>query len=54
MKDEHVLDTAFQKYVYVKDGLKIRTCFLMHVNNTYVRKGKIDHKELLEKEDITK
>jgi hypothetical protein len=46
VEDVHVDDLAFQKYVYEKAGLKIRKCFLMHVNNEYVRKGKINPKKL--------
>jgi len=53
VKDEHILDVAFQKYVYMKAGLNIRKCFLMHVNTDYVKKGNINPKKLLEKEDIT-
>jgi len=54
VKDEHIQDVAFQKYVYEESGLKIRKCFLMHINNEYVRKGKIDTKKLFAKEDISK
>ena len=35
-------DIAFQKYCYEEAGLKIRQCFLMHVNSDYVRDGDID------------
>lgn len=54
VKDVHVQDVAFQKYCYEKAGLKIKKCFLMHVNNEYVRKGEINAKKLLLREDITK
>jgi len=54
VKDVHVKDVAFQKYCYEKAGLKIKKCFLMHINKEYVRKGKIEAKKLLFKEDITK
>jgi len=53
VKDENVQDVAFQKHCYITAGLKIRKCFLLHVNNEYVRKGKIDVKKLFVKEDIT-
>jgi len=54
VKDEYYSDVAFQKYTYEGAGLKIRKCYLMYVNNQYVRKGKIEPKKLLATEDITK
>ncbi len=53
VKDVHVQDVAFQKYVYENAGLKINKCFLMHINNEYIRKGEIIADELLIKKDIT-
>ncbi len=54
VKDEHYNDVAFQKYVYEGSGLKIRKCYLMYVNNQYVRKGAIEPKKLFATEDVTK
>jgi hypothetical protein len=54
VKDEHYSDVAFQKYTYEGTGLKIRKCYLMYINNQYVRKGKIEPEKLLATEDITK
>ncbi|MBM3254525.1 MAG: DUF2779 domain-containing protein, partial [Candidatus Omnitrophica bacterium] len=54
IKDEHYNDVAYQKYTYEGAGLKIRKCYLMYVNNQYVRKGKIEPKKLLVTEDVTK
>ena len=54
VKDEHYSDVAFQKYVYEGSGLKIRKCYLMYVNNQYVRKGAIEPKKLFATEDVTK
>jgi len=54
VKDEHYNDVAFQKYVYESSGLKIRKCYLMYVNNQYVRKGAIEPKKLFATEDVTK
>ena len=54
VKEVNVHDVAFQKHVYEKAGLKIRKCFLMHINNEYVKKGEIEVKKLLTNEDITK
>jgi len=53
VKDVNLHDVAFQKFVYENKGLKIRKCFLLHLNNEYIRKGDIDLKQLFVKEDIT-
>jgi len=53
VKPEHIPDLSFQKFVYEKAGLKIGKCFLMHLNNEYVRKGKLDVKKLFIQEDMT-
>ena len=53
VKDINIHDVAFQKYVYEKAGLKIRKCFLMHVNNEYVRDGEIEPEEFFVQTDIT-
>lgn len=54
VKNINLHDVSFQKYCYEKAGLKIRKCFLMHTNKEYIKKGKIDPKKLLVKEDVTK
>ncbi|MBU0580785.1 MAG: DUF2779 domain-containing protein [Candidatus Margulisbacteria bacterium] len=53
VKDEYYDDVAFQKYVYEKAGLKIRNCFVLHINNQYMKIGELDLKELFIEEDIT-
>jgi len=53
VKDVNIHDVSFQKYVYEKAGLKIRKCFLMFINNEYVRQGELDVDQLFTKEDIT-
>lgn len=53
VKEEHCMDVAFQKYVYSGAGLNIQRCYLMHINTEYVRKGEIEPKKLLTKEEIT-
>jgi hypothetical protein len=53
VKPEHIHDVSFQKYVYEKSGLKIRKCFLLHVNNKFVKKGKIKPNKLLTQQEIT-
>jgi len=53
VKDVNVHDVSFQKYVYENKGIKIGKCFLLHLNNKYVRKGEIEIEKLFVKEDIT-
>ena len=53
VKDENIQDVAFQKHSYEKRGLKIRKCFILHINSKYVRRGRIDASKLFVKEDIT-
>ena len=52
-KPEHIPDIAFQKYVAEKRGLRIRRCFLILLNNKYVRKGDINPKQLFSIGDVT-
>src|SRR3989338_8111428 len=54
VKDEYYRDVAFQKYTFEGAGLKIRKCYLMYINNQYVRKGDIDPDKLFSTEDVTK
>ena len=53
VKDVNIHDVSFQKYVYEKAGLKIRNCYLMHINNEYVKDGEIESAELFVQTDIT-
>jgi len=53
VKKEYIEDVAFQKFVYEQFGLKIRRCFLMHINNQYVKDGEIEPKELFVLSEIT-
>ena len=53
VKDVNIQDVAFQKYVYEKAGLKIRKCFLLHINNQYVRQEQVNPSELFTKQDIS-
>jgi len=53
VKDVNLQDVAFQKYVYEKAGLKINKCYLLHINNQYVRQGDIEIDKLFTKEDIS-
>lgn len=53
IKPEHIPDVSFQKYVFEKAGYKIKSCFIAHPNNEYVKHGDIEIKEFFIIEDIT-
>jgi len=53
VKDVNILDVAFQKYCCAQSGLSVRNCYLMHINNTYVRQGEVNPQELFTVEDIS-
>ena len=53
VKPEHIPDLAFQKFVCEKAGLKIKRCFVYFLNKDFVKKGKIDPKKLVSKEEVT-
>ncbi len=53
VKDEHLEDVAFQRYVLEGNGVRVRRCHLLHINNEYVRHGAINPHELFTMEDIT-
>ncbi len=53
VKDYHLDDIAFQCHVFAGAGYRIRKCFLMHINNQYVRDGEINPKEMFHLEDLT-
>jgi len=53
VKDVNIHDVSFQKKVYEDFGIKIRNCFIMHVNNEYVKDGTLDLNEFFVKTNIT-
>ena len=53
LKDVNNFDIGFQYYVYTGAGLKIDKCYLMCIDNTYIRNGDIDPDKLFKKIDIT-
>jgi hypothetical protein len=53
IKEIHIEDVSFQKYCCNKLGLKIRKCFLVHINNQYVKDGEIDPGQLFIQRDIS-
>jgi len=52
-KEIYLQDIAFQRYCYEQAGLSIDRCYLMHVNNQYVRQGEIDPEEFFTLLDVT-
>lgn len=53
IKDVNYNDIGFQYYLYSGAGLKINKCYLMCIDNTYVRNGDIEPDKLLKKIDVT-
>jgi hypothetical protein len=52
VKEEYLIDAAFQKYVYTGAGLNIRRSYLMYIDTEYLRRGEIEPKKLFKKEEI--
>lgn len=53
VKEIHLIDLAFQKICFEEAGYNIGKLHIIHVNNRYVKKGKINPKQLLKIEDVT-
>jgi hypothetical protein len=53
VKDVNLHDLALQRYAYEGAGLSITKCFILHINNEYVRKGEVDPKKLFTKTEVT-
>ena len=53
VKDVNLHDLALQRYVYEGAGLSIAKCFILHINNEYVRKGEVESKKLFTKTEVT-
>jgi len=55
LKEEvHLPDIAFQAFVLTGAGIKLRKCFLAHINNEFVRHGAIDPQKFFTLEDVTR
>jgi len=52
-KETYLQDIAFQRYCYEQAGVLIDRCYLMHVNNQYIRNGEIDVEEFFTLLDVT-
>ena len=53
-EDVHLPDIAFQAFVLTGAGIKLRKCFLAHINNEFVRQGPIDPQKFFTLEDVTR
>jgi len=53
VKEQHYPDLAIQKYCFEGQGYNIRNTLLMHVNNSYFRKGDIEPDKLLVAKDVS-
>lgn len=53
VKEVNIQDIAFQKYCYRQAGVEIDRCYVMHINNKYVRHGQIDPAQLFTTVDVT-
>jgi hypothetical protein len=53
IKDVHLEDLAFQTWILALAGLRIRACYLMHINSDFVRHGEIDPNKFFRLEDVT-
>jgi len=53
VKDYQVTDVAFQYFVITRSGLPLKRISLVHLNNQYVRRGKLDIQQLFTIEPMT-
>ena len=53
VKDAHIPDLAFQKYICEKNGIKIKNCFIEYINKDYIKQGSVILDELVLQEDVT-
>jgi hypothetical protein len=53
VKAINLADVAFQKYCYTQAGLNIRNCYVMHINSSYVRNGRLDPYGIFRLADVT-
>lgn len=53
VKDEHYDDVTFQRIAAEKSGAKVRSVFLITLNNEYVRMGELDVEQLFTVTDVT-
>ncbi len=53
VKEEHIRDVAFQRYVFTHAKLKITKCFVIVINSSYLYDGDFKLNEFFRIEDVT-
>jgi hypothetical protein len=53
VKQENLEDVAFQREVLTQAGVEVKRCFVMHINNRYVRQGPVDPGQLFSWREVT-
>ncbi len=53
VKDYHIDDMAFQYHVFYHAGFRVRRCYMMLVDNAYVRQGEIEPRKIMKMEDVS-
>jgi hypothetical protein len=53
VKEVNIADVAFQAQTIERSGVKLDRLHLMHIDNSYVRRGAIDARALFHAEDVT-
>lgn len=53
VKDYHITDSSFQKYVLEKCGLKINSVNIIHINSNYLFDGHMDIRKFFTIEDVS-
>ena len=53
VKDINIHDVSFQRHCARKAGLSVRRCFIVHINNQYIKNGEINPEQLFTTEDVT-
>ena len=51
--DTYINDTAFQYHVLKESGVNLGNAYILHIDNTYVRKDELDIHGLFKLEDVT-
>ena len=53
VKDKNIHDLSFQKYIFQGNCLKIKNCYLFHLNGDYFRRGELNLQELFVKANVS-
>ena len=53
IKDVFIDDISYQYYIMVKLGYNVKKCYLVYINNNYVRKGELELNKLFNIKDVT-